>query len=403
MNNAYEELSGKSEDGLLSHRSGNLKQVTEVTGGVASKIATTIKQTRRRCLVKILLVYLLLFQIFHMKKIDNITENLYSFRSLVGGTIGDSRASTNTTTGVGNIMRGEADLHLRFDDKAGSDMDPKFHDPATSPKAETSPTPPTGVYNDEDYQKALKETLKVLPDVQTASLSRPFFSGLNNQVHRFIGTILLSNTEKTGQIIEESIRWKDTFGTNKGVPHYRLWDVVHWNSFFPTLPRFASYDSEHHPHLQPHLRNTTIEGKVYSEIEVKHRKLDWDIWANKSITHPRPMGQFPQQNLNRYKQFTKKLDLGHKTEKDHLEMYSLILKDALRPHPFLQKIIKEEMSKLRGEEGGKFMTLHARVEPDMARQDRVCSVSRTIGQCSFICACQMGDQMEEVCRLNHMF
>ena len=373
MSNAYEEISGKSKDGLLSHRSRNLK-VAKVTGGFASKIATTGRNITFKKL-NILLVFLLLFQIFHMMSFHSKTENPDLLRSLEN--IGDSLASIDTTN-VGN-MKGEADLHLRFDDKAGSDMDPKFHDPATSPKAETSPTPPTGVYNDEDYQKALKETLKVLPDVQTASLSRAFYSGLNNQMHRFIGTILLANTEKTGQIIEESIRWKDTFGTNKGVPHYRLWDVVHWNSFFPTLPRFASYDSEHHPHLQPHLRNTTIEGKVYSEIEVKHRKLDWDIWANKSITHPRPMGQFPQQNLNRYKQFTKKLDLGHKTEKDHLEMYSLILKDALRPHPFLQKIIKEEMSKLRGEEGGKFMTLHARVEPDMARQDRVCSVSRTIG------------------------
>jgi hypothetical protein len=102
------------------------------------------------------------------------------------------------------------------------------------------------------------------------------------------------------------------------------------------------------------------------------------MWENRSITHPRPMSHYraPHQNLNFYKRLTKQIDLGRATEKDHVGMYSLMLKDALRPHPFLQKIINEEMSKLRGVEGGKFMTLHARVEPDMARQDRVCSVSR---------------------------
>jgi hypothetical protein len=266
--------------------------------------------------------------------------------------------------------------------------DAKFDEPTTAPQTETTDTSPATVYNEEEYQKALTETLKVLPGIQTAALSKRghFYSGLNNQIYRFIGTCLLANMEKTGQIVEESIKWKDTFGTNKRVSHYRLWDVVHWNSFFPTLPRFASYDSEHHPHLQPSFHNITIEGKAYPEIEVEHRKLDWDMWVNKSITHPRPMSHYnsPHQNLNQYSFLAKAIDRGKAgpdkmspDRKDHLAMYSLMMKGALRPHPFLQKIVTEEMSKLRGVEGGKYMTLHARVEPDMARQDYVCAVSQS--------------------------
>ncbi len=277
--------------------------------------------------------------------------------------------TTNSGTEVANATLGS--------EPANFGEDPT----TTTPKGETMDTPqPTGMYDEEEYQKALNETLKVLPDVQTAALSYQgqLYSGLNNQIHRFMGTILLANTEKTGQIVEESIWWKDTYGTNKGVPHYRLWDVVHWNSLFPTLPRFAGYDSEHHPHLRLVPMNPVIEGKVYPGIKVWHRKdLDWDIWVNRSITHPRPMSNHlaPHQNLNQYRSLARDIDDGVASP-DKMSIYSLMLKDALRPHPFLQKIVDEEMSKLRGVEGGKFMTLHARVEPDMARQDRVCSVSR---------------------------
>ena len=56
------------------------------------------------------------------------------------------------------------------------------------------------------------------------------------------------------------------------------------------------------------------------------------------------------------------------------ELMELVHKGGLRPHPFLQGIIDQMRVDLgAGEEG--YMTIHARVEPDMARQDRVCTVS----------------------------
>jgi len=245
-------------------------------------------------------------------------------------------------------------------------------DDATALVASNTP----GDYNADEYKNSLDETLKVLPDVKTACHSHRSFSGLNNQIYNFFGACFAANSENFGQIIEQSITWKDTFGTNHQVPHRKLWDVVHWNSFFPNLPRFASYDKDHHPDLDLIQTTVTIEGKAYPKLKVKYN-APWDIWTNRSITRPQPLIQYPQQGQNLYKGLTRAIYFGrvHRKEerKQHLIMYKEMLKGALRPHPFLQGIIEKARMQLKA--GGKYMTLHARVEPDMAKQDRVCSVS----------------------------
>eukprot|EP00957_Ditylum_brightwellii_P107279 8185946-Ditylum_brightwellii.AAC.1 len=58
--------------------------------------------------------------------------------------------------------------------------------------------------------------------------------------------MFLAHQEGYDEIIEESITWKDTYGTNQKIPHYMLWDVVHWNTFYPTIPRLASFDEKIH-------------------------------------------------------------------------------------------------------------------------------------------------------------
>ncbi len=113
MDKAHE-LRGMSKDGLLIYRGENLKGA-KVTGGAASKIASTIQQGKTnkaftkllRTLVKILFMFPLLFQLFHMIRMHSITEHP-DLRSLE--TIGDSRTSMDTTN-VGN-MKGESDLQL---------------------------------------------------------------------------------------------------------------------------------------------------------------------------------------------------------------------------------------------------------------------------------------------------
>ena len=229
------------------------------------------------------------------------------------------------------------------------------------------------VFNEREYNKFLEETLKSLPDIHTGSQAQRFFSGLNNQIQEFIGLIFLANTTNLGQIVENSVTWKDTFGTKNMVPHHTLWDVVHWNSFYPTLPRFVSYDKEIHPHLDAVQSKIKMDHLLFKKIEVKYN-APWDIWENQNITKPQPFARKERQGVTFYRQLAKGID-GQKwiINKDHLEMYKHIMQGALRPHPFLQNIVEKERIRLKN--GGKFMTLHARVEPDMARQDRVCTVS----------------------------
>ena len=259
----------------------------------------------------------------------------------------------------------------------------------------TSTATSTSNYNYEEYQKLLEQSLTPKTNVSTAAHSKHFFSGLNNQVQRFMGVVFNALNEDFGQIIEESISWKDTFGHNDLVSHHMLWDVVHWNSFFPELPRFGRYEKELYPHLDLKIHNVTAEGKSSSPhidtsatsieggnsiypVRRVHYNVTWDIWMNRSITIPQPIIQRPQASVNRFKETSKSIQqenfhhskIGLQNEK----AFAMIHKGALKPHPFLQGIINRTRDELGAGEKG-YMTLHARVEPDMARQDRMCAVS----------------------------
>ena len=197
--------------------------------------------------------------------------------------------------------------------------------------------PGTGTgYNAEEYQRKLDVTLEPL-DVNTTSYSKSFFSGLCNQYIKFIGLTLL--VQKTGfsQIIVESVQWKDTFGHNDLVPHDKLFDVVHWNSFYPKLPRFARYDEESHPDINLAISNiTTEEGHAYFKGTVQWNVTGGDIWTN--ATQPKPSGRWPNQAQIQYLHLMKAVDYDHPNLVE-LEVYKEILKGAFRPHPFLQSVL----------------------------------------------------------------
>ncbi len=261
---------------------------------------------------------------------------------------------------------------LQIDDKSFQSPKLQQQNPAPSDLNEIFPA-----YNAAEYEKLLDATLKAFPDEKTACHSNTFYSGLNNQIHKYLGVCFAASSGNFSQIIEESITWKDTLGTNDYLPHQKLWDVVHWNSFFPTLPRFARYDIELHPDLDLiEINSATINGTAYATPQTTYN-VTWDIWENRNKTRPQPIIRNLHEGFNKYRRLSRVINNGrvHLLEemKHHLVMYEEILKGALRPHPFLQGIVDREIVKLRT--GGKFMTLHARVEPDMARQDRVCSVS----------------------------
>jgi hypothetical protein len=236
----------------------------------------------------------------------------------------------------------------------------------------------TYTYDTTAYQADLDETLKVLPEIETASHVFPFYSGLTNQIMRFIGIVSLAGAEGYLQFLEPSIKWKDTFGTSDMVSHHKLWDVVHWNSFYPAVPRFVAYDPKYHPHVVLTQTQITTEGGDTIFWPNVQFNTTWDIWENRSITKPAPIGGNLHTCRNTYMQLMRIADKGgldrDPSRKAQFAVYKEIAKGALKPHPFLQQLVEKEQIKLRS--GGRYMTLHARVEPDMARQDRVCVVSR---------------------------
>jgi hypothetical protein len=229
----------------------------------------------------------------------------------------------------------------------------------------------SSAFNAADYEEQLKESLIALPEANTTCHAKFFLAGLCNQYMRFLGLMFLSGMEGRNQIIEESVNWKDTYGHNDFVPHRILWDVVHWNTFYPVLPRFASYDKNIHTDLALVETKVDLGGSSFVKRQVNYN-VTGNIFVN--ATKPPPLGQNPMQSKNKYKMFVKTLDKGRAKQvlPLQLEMYETILKGALRPHPFLQSIIDKIRIQLGAENEG-YMVLHARVEPDMIRQnERVC-------------------------------
>ena len=227
----------------------------------------------------------------------------------------------------------------------------------------------------QEYERMLHQSLIPLPDsqVNTTNHIRRFMAGLCNQYQRYIGTMVLAYSLGYRQIIEESIKWKDTYGTDVYIPTSKLWDVVHWNSFYPALPRFARYDKDIHTDLEIVTHQERLEGDfLYAWNETNYKVPEnHDIWKN--VTHPPPLGLNPNQGEVQYRKLMRLIEFetAHKSKPEELKVYQTIIKGALRPHPFLQDVIDRTVNELSGTNQKGFMVIHARVEPDMARQ-QVC-------------------------------
>lgn len=229
-------------------------------------------------------------------------------------------------------------------------------------------------FNVYEYEKQLQNATEVDPDIETACYLYEFYSGLNNQLMRFLGILSLAATEGYRQYLEPSILWKDTYGTSQKISHHKLWDVVHWNTFYPDIPRLVKYDPRYHPHVADVGKVVELGEGVRITVPEMTYKVSWDVWANRSMTKPAPSGQNRHQSLNQFNQMMRYHDKGSKDpgKIKQFSFYKPMIAGALKPHPFLQLLVDKEKASLAA--GGKYMAFHARVEPDMARQDRVCWV-----------------------------
>jgi hypothetical protein len=84
--------------------------------------------------------------------------------------------------------------------------------------------------------------------------------GLRNECQALTYFVMEAMARKMPQILLESIAMKDTFGIfRRWVPFEKVFDVVHWNSYYPALPRLVRFDPDIHPQwpVPSELRNKT--------------------------------------------------------------------------------------------------------------------------------------------------
>jgi hypothetical protein len=202
-----------------------------------------------------------------------------------------------------------------------------------------------------DAQKAQRDfEIATTPDPDLPTLAYfelAFYSGFRNEGMVFTAFVMYAVANNFTQILLPTIRWKDLYGTNRKVPHEKLFDVIHWNSFYPALPRFVSYDPVAHREL--------------------NKNMKWVIDnPQKNATRPFAHGRYPQL-MNKYKQYTKRM--LHAGENPSLNPVDLaMMRGAFRPHPDLQQHIQRIVGSMdKQTSDGSYMALHARVEPDMQR------------------------------------
>jgi len=161
------------------------------------------------------------------------------------------------------------------------------------------------------------------------------------------GLMLMIHAHNHSQVIVETMKLKDLYGTNQRLRHDLFFDVKHWNSFYPTLPRFVEYDAALHPDI-----------KILGKKETP--SLRWNVEDPFKATKPFAVGDTGLQAQNQYKQYVKKLGMGLQ-DRDPIDLN--MLKSAFRPHPALQQIIDEFTDGLPSG----YLALHARIEPDMQK------------------------------------
>lgn len=216
-----------------------------------------------------------------------------------------------------------------------SDVQPKPSDSSTA-KNITIPK------NDED------NNVNTIPwsNVSTVGWKPGRFElGFRNQIMAFSTVMMQTSKRNWSQILLPTIRHTDTYGSELLIGFDELFDVSHWNSQYPLLPRmvdcdstiFTNYDCENntpknanepHPENPYFLDNQPYQFAKYKEYSVGAGKFSRPVFPNP-------------------------IDLT-------------ITMGGLRPHPELQELIHTFMvSTLHDDDVSSYMTLHARIEPDM--------------------------------------
>lgn len=215
-----------------------------------------------------------------------------------------------------------------------------------------------------------------------------FFSGFRNQIMALVIICIRANLGDNEQLLLDSLMHKDTYGTDKYEPFEFFFDVEHWNRYsyneenpqrtnvsFPglknpdqypnRLPRLVYYDPALHDQWNPRRNEHSNSGNATRPytigLSTSHLFLNY-------MRYVRGKGPFPPQFIDKAEQRI--------LRRNPAEI--LMLQGALKPHPALQAVVdrsKDHLRKQFRQQGShtstgpsfRYMTLHARVEPDMQK------------------------------------
>jgi hypothetical protein len=187
-----------------------------------------------------------------------------------------------------------------------------------------------------------KTSLQPWKNLTTMAFSEgSMYSGFRNQMQVFTILMLESIQQGHGQFLVETIRMKDLHGTNRYFSFHEMWDVEHWNVYYPQLPRLVLSDPELHDQYNPSKR------KPYHENGNS-------ILFNGTVVDGVPTRPFyfgPQATaLRRYFRYSKGKGeyLGPRGTPNPADI--LMQTNALRPHPDMRAIVDKFLTTItRGE------------------------------------------------------
>jgi hypothetical protein len=204
-------------------------------------------------------------------------------------------------------------------------------------------------------QDRLWELTRPFANVTTYGFKQQGFpSGYRNQMQSFMAFVVIGGLSNHSQILMPTLSYKDTYGSNKYMPFEFLFDVEHWNSFYPALPRLVHCDQELFPNYNCEKRKWQHTDKpTLLHVESRRNHVLFGMFIRYSVKQRGPMMAGGFRN----------------------PMELLMIKGALRPHPDLLVIVDRLLGDLGSNGTLPYMTLHARVEPDMMKH-RICVGSK---------------------------
>ena len=211
----------------------------------------------------------------------------------------------------------------------------------------------------QEFSPQFLQSTEPWTNVSTVGYRRKhFYSGFRNQIMAFSAFCMWAEHYGHGQLLMETFQFKDTYGSDRFLPLEYLFDVLHWNSFYPTVPRLVRC-SENFTDFDCETKNW-LPRQNYTKPFAHGSKGSTILFAN----------------YLRYAKGNGPLAIPGNRNRNPIDL--AILQGALRPHPEIQSLMDQLLhTAMYGNATSTtnitldYWTLHPRVEPDM-QQHKVC-------------------------------